>query len=309
MRVACHATASHRVDDFSGQRSRGLATIGEEMGIEGVASLTSVAQGAVDQMNHQELALLADADFAIEQMYSVVMSGATIARESGLASPSLTVAPAQAPGELTSDPASSFSNLPNFPEADLESLPPGCPTSVDPDLLFALNLTVEIAKFVYGVSNRVCELTVAGFNASVACTAVDILLSIAEILLSAAEFCVVGVDSILIETTYDRTGYLHTQIKTVENNLDASITAATNQIIASVNETQDKLETRIDLLEEHMDDRFDAVMSELVVVLQRIEELRQANCEIIGLLHTPSGLRNSDLQVCEDHPQFPFSWN
>ncbi len=52
---------------------------------------------------------------------------------------------------------------------------------------------------------------------------------------------------------------------------------------------------------EVLDDKLD-------MLLDMVEELRLANCDIIRLLHTPQGQRVSTLPVCDDHPEFPYGW-
>ena len=44
------------------------------------------------------------------------------------------------------------------------------------------------------------------------------------------------------------------------------------------------------------------------MMLDMIEDLRLANCDIIRLLHTPQGQRQSDLSVCDDQAEFPYGW-
>lgn len=58
----------------------------------------------------------------------------------------------------------------------------------------------------------------------------------------------------------------------------------------------------------HLHTDVEVLQSTVDTLLDMVEELRLANCDIIRLLHTPQGQRESDLPVCDDQPEFPYSW-
>jgi len=43
-------------------------------------------------------------------------------------------------------------------------------------------------------------------------------------------------------------------------------------------------------------------------VLAELADVQRQNCEIIRLLHTPQGLRHSDIDVCSGEPGYPYDW-
>lgn len=58
----------------------------------------------------------------------------------------------------------------------------------------------------------------------------------------------------------------------------------------------------------HIHGDIELVDAKIEALISAVEELRLVNCEIIRLLHTPQGQRESDLGVCFDQPGYPYNW-
>ena len=58
----------------------------------------------------------------------------------------------------------------------------------------------------------------------------------------------------------------------------------------------------------HIHGDVEVLQSTVELLVDMVEDLRLANCDIIRLLHTPQGQRESDLSVCDDQAEFPYHW-
>jgi hypothetical protein len=151
--------------------------------------------------------------------------------------------------------------------------------------MFAARLVLKIAQGVWSGLSRACEEDIAGFNLSLACIPVDWVLFGAEETYEQFKEKDADIDSAEIEGSYERAGHIHGDIELVQ---------ATSDSIAGM----------VFIL----DEKVDVIDGKLDAVLALMEGLRETNCEIIRLLHTPQGQRTSDVLPCADQPGYPYDW-
>jgi hypothetical protein len=141
----------------------------------------------------------------------------------------------------------------------------------NPTAMFVARLIVKTAQGVWSGLSRGCEEVAFGFNLSLACIPVDWVLFGAEEVFDQFGEKDSDIDSAEIEGTYERVGHIHGDIELVQDTVDI------------------------------LDGKLDAL-------LILVEQLRETNCEIIKLLHTPQGQRTSDVLPCADQPGYPYEW-
>ena len=88
-----------------------------------------------------------------------------------------------------------------------------------------------------------------------------------------------------------------TRIETAETNLTLRVDIA-----------ESNLTTRIDIAEANLEFLVLANFDGISANAAAIERLREALCEVIRLLNTPQGLRESECEACIDQPGFPYQW-
>ncbi|MCI0587698.1 MAG: hypothetical protein L0323_12730 [Planctomycetes bacterium] len=152
----------------------------------------------------------------------------------------------------------------------------------DTGIVFAAQIALQAAELVWSAASRACDqvAVVAGVggNTSLACIVADAVLFAAKAVLDDFKFCDEDIDSAEIKGSYDRAEHLHTDLETVDGKVDA-------------------LGTQIGNIE-----------AAILALQASVEGLRTANCDIIRLLHTPQGQRQSSLPVCAGSPAFPYDW-
>lgn len=158
-----------------------------------------------------------------------------------------------------------------------------------------------VAEEVRDIASRNCQETVvvAGFggNVSLTCIITDSIYVLAEGVWEHIAVCQDGIDSAEIEGSYLRLGHVHTDLENVESNLITRIdTAETN------------LTTRIDTAEENLTALILANSDAIAANAEAIERLRVVLCDVVRLLHTPQGQRESNCESCDDQPEFPYGW-
>lgn len=217
------------------------------------------ASGLVASMGMQDLEVLAPACARVGQW----RLAATTARDLALAR---RMAPAPAP--LVAATAV-------FPDAPYSGL---CGNSrSNTEVIFGFQVALQVARGVWSAASRACEQVAVvcplpgGGNGSLACIVVDEALYVAEKALEDVKFCDEDIDSAEIRGTYDRVGFVHDQVVTLAEKLDA------------------------------MDRKLDALAA-------AVEGLRRLGCDTIRLEHTPEGQRASGIPVCSDQPGFPYNW-
>lgn len=147
----------------------------------------------------------------------------------------------------------------------------------DTAVAFGFKVALQVARGVWSAASRACEEVVVicpapgGGNGSLACIVVDEALFAAEAALEDVQFCDDDIDSAEIRGTYDRVGYVHDQVVTLEEKLDA------------------------------IDKKLDALVA-------AVEGLRRLGCDAVRLENTPEGRRASAIPVCADQPGFPYGW-
>ena len=162
-----------------------------------------------------------------------------------------------------------------FPDAPYSGL---CgSTRSNTEVLFGFQVALQVARGVWSAASRGCEEVIVicpapgGGNTSLLCIVADEALFIAEKALEDVKFCDEDIDSAEIRGTYERVGFVHDQVVTLEEKLDA------------------------------MDKKLDALAA-------AVEGLRQLGCDTIRLENTPEGRRASAIPVCTDQPGFPYGW-
>lgn len=58
----------------------------------------------------------------------------------------------------------------------------------------------------------------------------------------------------------------------------------------------------------HLHGDIDIINGKIDALLEAVEALRQVNCDIVRLLHTPQGQRESEIPVCSDQAEYPYDW-
>ncbi len=172
-------------------------------------------------------------------------------------------------GAYTASAATSSAAAASFPEAPYSGLCGSSRSSTE--AVFATQVALQVARGVWSAASRACDQVAAGFNASTACIAADVALFAAEKALEDVQFCDEDIDSAEIRGTYDRVGFVHDQIVT-------------------------------------LDAKLDLINGKLDALARAVEGLRQLGCDTVRLEHTPEGTRESAIPVCADQPGFPYAW-
>lgn len=224
------------------------------------------AQGKFEDLSWQELSIFGEVREpaahlrgALGQFYGIVLSGMPEAGD---------------PGSPKTD---------GFPDAGYWPLYGS--TRNNPTAMFVARIVLKVAQGVWAGASRGCDETIAGFNLSLACIPVDIVLFAAEEVYAQFEEKDSDIDSAEIEGTYERSAHLHGDIGLVQTTSD------------SIADMVFTLDEKVDI----MDGKLDALLA-------LMEGLRETNCDIIRLLHTPQGQRTSDVLPCADQPGYPYDW-
>ena len=224
------------------------------------------AQGKFEDLSWEELSIFGEVRepagnlrYALSEFHGIVLSGIP---EAG-------------------DPGSPMTD--GFPDAGYWPLYGS--TRNNPTAMFAARIVLKVAQGVWAGASRACDETIAGFNVTLVCIPVDIVLFAAEEVYAQFEEKDNDIDSAEIEASYDRAGHIHGDIELVQATSD-SVAGMVFILGAKVDTLTDKVDALFDL----------------------IEQLRETNCEIVRLLHTPQGQRTSDVLPCADQPGYPYDW-
>ena len=236
-----------------------LALYRDVLGSDEGRRMVDRAAGRLASVEAQDLAVLGPACPQVDQWKQAVAG----ARDAALAR---RTARAFSPFEATAAV---------FPEAPYSGL---CgSTRSDTEVIFGFQVALQVARGVWSAASRACEQVAevcplpGGGNTSLACIVVDEALYIAEKVLEDVKFCDEDIDSAEIRGTYDRVGFVHDQVVTLEEKLDA------------------------------IDRKLEALAA-------AVEGLRRLGCDSIRLENTPEGRRASAIPVCADQPGFPYNW-
>jgi hypothetical protein len=233
--------------------------LGSLMGSETLLKISIEARGEFEDLSWEELSIFGESTEPVGRLRSALtdFNALIISDRAG-----------------GGDPGSPLT--PGFPDANYSGL---CGSDrSNTEILFAARLVLEIAQGVWAGLSRGCDETIAGFNLSLACIPVDIILFAAQVVFDEIDNCDGDIDSAEIEGTYERSAHLHGDIELVQT-------------------TSDSIADMVFILNEKVDTLFDMM-----------EALREVNCEIIRLLHTPQGQRTSDVLPCADQPGYPYDW-
>ena len=171
--------------------------------------------------------------------------------------------------EVTTQPApADGEETPGFPVANYSLLCGSARTNTE--IFFAARVVFQVAQGVWSVASRGCE------QVAVVCPAPGGG--------NTSTLCIpVDVVFFLAQIVFD-------EIANCDEDIDS----------AEIEGSYERLG--------HIHGDIELVDAKIEALISAIEELRLVNCEIIRLLHTPQGQRESDLGVCFDQTGFPYSW-
>jgi hypothetical protein len=244
--------------------------LGERMETDSVQRASSESIAQILQMTPDELQAAAYAGPEITRLHDAVMRLRRV----------LLI-------DFSTQPTVGGEESPGFPSANYSGLCGSART--DTEAFFAARLVLQTAQGAWSVASRGCDqiAVVAGFgaNTSLACIPFDVILFAAEVVFAEIANCDNDIDSAEIEGSYERLGHLHGDVEVIDGNVLV-------------------LDDKVNVL----DDKVNVIGGNVEDLLAAVEELRLANCELIRLLHTPQGQRQSDLGTCSDQPDYPYDW-
>jgi hypothetical protein len=149
---------------------------------------------------------------------------------------------------------------------------------------FGALIAFQAARTVLAAAEFACEEVVVvlgeGGNGAAACIPLAIAQNVAAIPYELASFCAGEEDSALLQGSYDRLGYISTELEAARIAIINNSNANRDLIIANANANREMI----------------------------INELRALGCEILRLLNTPEGQRASSILSCTSQPGFPYEW-
>jgi hypothetical protein len=194
--------------------------------------------------------------------------------------------------------------------------------------MLAAQVVLDVAKGVWSAASRACdEVIVAacfGGNTSLICIIVDTVLFIAETVFRGFEFCDNDIDSAEIKGSYDRLGHVHSDLVAAETNIKANDDANRTTIINNDNTNTTTITTNDDENTTNLMNLINASTTAIItnandnrtLIINNdnanrdmlVAELRAVACEIIRLLNTPEGQRDSALASCDGQPGYPYDF-
>ncbi len=247
--------------------------LGSLMGNENLQVISIEARGEFENLSWEELSIFGESREPVEHLRSALNDFY-----------GLLLSETARGGDESGSPLT-----PGFPDAEYSLYGSERNNSI---AMFAARLVLKLAQGVWSGASRACEEDIAGFNLSLACIPVDIVLFAAEETYDQFGERDNDIDSAEIEGSYERAAHIHGDIELVQTTSD-SIAG----MVFVVDEKVDILGAKVDTLTDKVDALFEL-----------IEGLRETNCDIIRLLNTPSGQRSSDALPCADQPGYPYEW-
>ena len=135
-------------------------------------------------------------------------------------------------------------------------------------------------RTILAVAQFACLQVIVGENAAAGCIALAIAADVAAIPLEQAEFCGGEEDSALLQGSYDRLDHIHTDLENAQAAIIANDNANTTTIINNDNANRDLI----------------------------VNELHALGCELVRLLNTPEGQKESSILACTGQPGFPYAF-
>ena len=153
-----------------------------------------------------------------------------------------------------------------------------------PSFTLGALIAFQVARTVLAAAEFACEEVVVvlgeGGNGAAVCIPFAIAQDVAAIPYELASFCAGEEDSALLQGSYDRLGYISTELEAARIAIINNSNTNRDLIIANANANRDMF----------------------------INELRALGCEIVRLLNTPEGQRASSILSCTSQPGFPYEW-
>jgi hypothetical protein len=221
---------------------------------------------------------------------------------------------------------------------------PGTPAT---SAWFTATILQNVFQVVQVIANRICGQTILGFNAAVVCIITDSLRATMENIVAWMDWCYTDETMVHDRLTYDRLDWLRSKFFGGDN-LTAGLMVELsggfveiNEVVADMAENvqivvealipsdpnEPSISDRLDNIEDLLQQRFVALTQQLSaarlqldtqlihakqnVILgnMAVEDQRIAHCDVIRLLHTPQGQRQSAVPTCNDQPGWPYAWN
>ena len=165
---------------------------------------------------------------------------------------------------------------------------PGAPGIIDvcdnivhtPEFTYGALVAYQIVRTILAVAQFACLQVIVGENAAAGCIALAIAADVAAIPLDQAEFCGGEEDSALLQGSYDRLDHIHTDLENAQAAIIANDNANTTTIINNDNANRDLI----------------------------VNELHALGCELVRLLNTPEGQKESSILACTGQPGFPYAF-
>jgi len=222
-----------------------------------------------------------------------------------------------------------------------------CPSSpVSFAALTAADTTFFVADGVREAAQDACKETAVilgeGGNTSLACIPVDAIWIAAKVIQFAIHVCADNETGDYVSANYDRLGHIHTDLESSVSNDNANKTAIINNdntnkttIIADIDSKSAALSSQLDAgtatILTRIDDKATAIINNdntnrtaiinndnanKTAIINNdnanfaatINELRALGCDVLRVLHTPDGLRSSDIASCSGKPGWPYRW-
>ena len=212
--------------------------------------------------------------------------------------------------------------------------------------LTAADTTFFVADGVREAAQDACKETLVvlgeGGNTSLACIAVDVIWVAAKVIQFAIHVCADNETGDYVSANYDRLGHIHTDLESSVSNDNANKTAIINNdntnkntIIADIDSKSAAISSQIDAgtttILTRIDDKATAIINNdntnrtaiinndnanKTAIINNdnanfaasINEMRALGCDILRILHTPDGLRSSDIASCSGKPGWPYRW-
>lgn len=219
-----------------------LYSIGANRNITGTMRAATEAHDVLSRMTEDDLALYADMMPQLEELRRAFEEVDALAVLAPIDPNSFFRRDVGDDGPAASTPAA-------LPDAPYSTGALSCgDTRESTDVVRGVLIALEVARAVWIAADQACGQVVAGFNASVACIAADLILFGIETAYEQLDFCVADIDSAEIFGIYDRLEHIHLDLTDAQSGVytepDSGSSALHNKnLIAS---SRDNIITEID---------------------------------------------------------------
>jgi len=154
----------------------------------------------------------------------------------------------------------------------------------DSEFTFGALVAFQVLRTVLAAAEFACLETIVilgeGGNTAALCIPFAVAQDVAAIPYELADFCGGEEDSAIGQGSYDRLEHIHLDVETARADILTSIEVHTQMIIDNDNANRDMI----------------------------IQTLKNLTCDLNRLVHTPEGLRKSDIAECQGQPAYPFDF-